>query len=140
MNILPETSHSANREMTKELREQHHAKIISALEVLGEAIYEVIADREGMDRHQVGRRLKELVDAGKIYNTLKTGLTSKGRKANKYAIRKPDTVIPVPEKFNPTDTTLLDFASMVVNKNENKKLEKEKIIAERQMDLFGNEK
>jgi predicted ArsR family transcriptional regulator len=84
---LPQTSHDANKEMTAQLRQQHHDKILSSLQVLGEAIYEDIAKHTGMDRHQVGRRLKELVDAGKIYNTLKTGLTSTGRKANMYAIR-----------------------------------------------------
>ncbi|MES2382367.1 MAG: hypothetical protein V4538_15075 [Bacteroidota bacterium] len=128
--------------MTKELREQHHAKIVSAIEVLGECIGEQIAEQAKMDYHAVMRRLKELVDAGKIYNTLKTGLTSTGRKANKYAIRNENTVIPVPEKFNPTDTTLLDFASMVVNKKENVKIEKETIITKRleQIDLFSNQK
>lgn len=96
-NTLPSTSHAANKEMTAEIRQQHHAKIISALEVLGEGIYEEIADYCGMEKHQIGRRLKELVDAGKIYNTLKTGLTSTNRKANKYAIRSATTIIPTPE-------------------------------------------
>lgn len=115
MALLPETSHAANREMTKEIREQHHALIIQSLEKLGEAIYEDIANHIGMDRHQVGRRLKELVDAGKIYNTLKTGLTSKGRKANKYSLRTPTTVLPPKEThYMEGQTTASDYANLII--------------------------
>lgn len=114
MSTLPETSHLANEQMTSDIRKQHHALILKSIEELGEAIYEVIAWHCGMDRHQVGRRLKELVDEGKIYNTLKTGLTSKNRKANKYAIRTSETVLPTTEKFNPTETTAADFANMII--------------------------
>lgn len=116
---LPQTSHDADKSMTKELRELHHAKIISSLEVLGESIYEVIAEHCGLEKHQIGRRLKELIDAGKIYNTLKTGITSTGRKANKYAIRKPDTVLPTPEHhYKEGEPTGADLACMIINKHE----------------------
>lgn len=115
MSTLPNTSYEANRQMTKEIREQHHALILSALEQLGEAIYEDIALFIGMDRHQVGRRLKELVDAGKIYNTLKTGLTSKGRKANKYAIKTETTRLPEKEHhYMEGETTGADYASKII--------------------------
>jgi hypothetical protein len=77
--MLPETSHLANKEMSAELRQQHHTKILSALEVLGEGIGEKIAEQASMDYHAVMRRMKELADAGKIYNTLKTAPTTTGR-------------------------------------------------------------
>ena len=128
MATLPETSHLANEQMTKELREQHHAKILSSLESLGEAIYEVIAWHCGLDKHQIGRRLKELVDAGKIYNTLKTGLTSKNRKANMYAIRTETTVIPQPEQYKPTDTTAADIACSIIAKTKQVKAVQQSIF------------
>lgn len=116
---LPQTSHDAGKSMTKELREQHHAKILKSIEALGEAIYEVIAWHCGMEKHQVGRRLKELVDAGKIYNTLRTGVTATGRKANMFAIRKPDTVLPTPEHhYKEGEPTGADLACMIINKHE----------------------
>lgn len=128
---LPSTSHEANALMTKELREQHHAKIISALEVLGEAIYEVIAEHCGMEKHQIGRRLKELVDAGKIYNTLKTGITTTGRKANKYAIRNSETILPTPEHhYREGECSASDYASELIAKT------KQGIAI--QKDLFGS--
>ena len=116
---LPETSHLANKEMTSDIRKMHHDKIMAALEVLGEVIYEVIAEHCGMEKHQIGRRLKELVDAGKIYNTLKTGITTTGRKANKYAIRKPETILPTTEHhYKEGETTGADIACMIINKHE----------------------
>ncbi len=139
MSQLPDTSHAANREMTKELREEHHAKIISALEAIGAAIYEDIALKVGLDRHQVGRRLKELVEAGKIYNTLQTGLTSKGRKANKYALRFHDTIIPQPEThYMEGQTTAADFACTMITHSENAKKYKESLLDKPlvQKDLF----
>ncbi len=126
---LPETSHLANKEMTKEIRELHHAKIIGALDTLGEAIYEDIALFVGMDRHQVGRRLKELVEAGKIYNTLKTGLTSKGRKANKYAIRTETTILPQKEHhYMEGETTGADYASRLIAGTKHGRLEQQKLF------------
>lgn len=119
MNNLPQTSHDAGKLMTSEIKELHHAKILSALEVLGEGIYEVIAEHCGMEKHQIGRRLKELVDAGKIYNTLKTGITSTGRKANKYAIRTPSTTIPTPEiNYKNFGESGADYASKIIAKTK----------------------
>lgn len=126
---LPQTSHDAGKSMTKELREQHHAKILKSIEALGEAIYEVIAWHCGMEKHQVGRRLKELVDAGKIYNTLRTGITATGRKANMFAIRKPDTVLPTTEHhYRENETSAADFASELIAKTKQGKLEQKSLF------------
>lgn len=128
---VPETSHLANKEMTSDIRKVHHDKIMAALEVLGEAIYEVIAEHCGMEKHQIGRRLKELVDAGKIYNTLKTGITTTGRKANKYAIRNSETILPTPEHhYREGECSASDYASELIAKT------KQGIAI--QKDLFGS--
>jgi len=120
---LPETSHLANKEMSAELRQQHHTKILSALEVLGEGIGEKIAEQAGMDYHAVMRRMKELVIMGKIYNTLKTAPTTTGRQANLYAIRKADTILPQPENhYREGQTTAADFASELIAKTKQAKL------------------
>ena len=131
MSNLPSTSHEANVSMTKELREIHHAKILTSLEALGEAIYEVIAWHCGMEKHQIGRRLKELCDAGKIYNTLRTGLTSTNRKANMYAIRKPNTVLPKQEThYREGECTAADYASEIIAKTKQGKLTQTQLFNE----------
>jgi predicted transcriptional regulator len=138
MSQLPDTSHLAKEQFTEDIKEQHHAKILSALEVLGKSIGEDIAKQANMDYHAVMRRLKELVEAGKIYNTLETGLTSKGRKANKYAIRNADTVIPTPEKYNPHNDKAHEYVDGLIQITENHKKEKQRLITGRleQKELF----
>lgn len=116
-NFLPETSHLANEQMTSELRERHKERILVALGELGLATGEEISRHANMDYHAVMRRVKELVDGEKIYNTLTTGITSTGRKANKYAIRTPQTVIPSPEKhYAEGITTAADIACSLIAK------------------------
>ncbi len=131
MSQLPKTSHEANVSMTAELRQQHHSKIISALEVLGEAIGEKIAIQANMDYHAVMRRMKELTIMGKIYNTLKTAPTSTGRQANLYAILKSDTILPQPENhYREGVCSAADYASELIAKTKQGKLV--------QKDLFNN--
>ena len=131
----PETSHLANKAASKEMRELHHQMILDALNRLKiPSIYEIIASEAGFtDKNQVSRRLLELVNDGKIYNTLQTELTSKGRKANKYALRTPETIIPIPEKFIPTETTAVDYASELIARGETVRKQKEALI---QQSLF----
>ncbi len=125
---MQETSILANKAANLEMRSDHWDKIIKALNELGEAVYEKIADHCGLEKHQVGRRLDELVKQRRIYNTLKTGLTSTGRKANMYAIRKPDTIIPEPESYKPTDTSAADIACSIIAKTGKGKLEQQKLF------------
>lgn len=115
----PETSHLANEQMTSELRDKHKERILIALGELGLATGEEISRHAKMDYHAVMRRVKELVDGEKIYNTLITGITSTGRKANKYAIRTPKTVIPSPEKhYAEGITTAADIACSLIAKTK----------------------
>ena len=121
--MLPETSHLANKEMSAELRQQHHTKILSALEVLGEGIGEKIAEQAGMDYHAVMRRMKELVIMGKIYNTLKTAPTTTGRQANLYAIRKANTILPTPKiNYKNFGESGADYASKIIAGTKQQKL------------------
>ena len=63
----PVTSHMAAREATI-LAETHHRAIMDYLEGISpmSASYEDISRATGIEKHGVGRRLKELVMAGKI--------------------------------------------------------------------------
>ncbi len=83
---LPETSHEANRKAVPEMRMEHHKKIISALEKLKAANYEVIAAQIKLDKHQVGRRMSELERMGLVHNTKIQTTTSTGRKAYAYSL------------------------------------------------------
>lgn len=84
---LPETSYAANRAATIEMRSEHYRKIIAALTVLGSANYERIAEKAGLDRHQVGRRLSELERDQKVFKPGIQTLTKSGRKAFNYCLR-----------------------------------------------------
>lgn len=83
---LPETSHAANVSMTYEMRKKHHGKIILALKEIGSGNYEQIADFLGMDRHQVGRRLKELETEMIVWKPGLKSNTKSGRQAFIYQL------------------------------------------------------
>lgn len=83
---VPQTSHDAHKAFTKELKAEHHAKIISALFQLKEANYEEIAKKARMERHAVGRRISELVSKQLVFNTGNISPTTKGRGAMVYAL------------------------------------------------------
>jgi hypothetical protein len=73
----PPTSHSAASRV-KEFRRQQHAVIIDAL-AAGPAGASRIAERCGLDSHQVGKRLHELEAAGRIVLTGRTVASASGR-------------------------------------------------------------
>lgn len=84
----PETSNAAHISMIPVIP-SHHQKILEALQKNGEGIYEEIAAWCGFsDKNRVSRRLLELENLGKITKTDRTKLTSTGRKAFTYTIRK----------------------------------------------------
>ncbi len=122
MNNLPQTSHEANKAATLEMRQRHWDKIKEALMVLKLATGGQIAQEAKMDYHAVMRRLSEMERNEMVYKPGGKIPTSTNRLAYQYAIRGSETVVPTPEKFNPTDTTLVDFASMVIAKTKQGKL------------------
>lgn len=83
--ILPKTSLQAY-EKAKPMIEPHHAKILEAIKILGNPIYEEIAIHLKMDKHQVGRRLKEMELKELVYKPGATKPTSSNRQAYCYSI------------------------------------------------------
>jgi len=73
------TSREAN-EASKPKRPTNHMKILQALEKLpnNEGIADRIAAYCSLDKIEVSRRMKELLKAGKVINTGRTGVTAKG--------------------------------------------------------------
>lgn len=85
----PPTSLAAYRELTKEQKDRHHARIISAFEVLGQATADKIAEYTGMDHVQVNRRFSELARDQKIINTKLKAPTRRGRDAFVWVLNIP---------------------------------------------------
>lgn len=87
--VLPSTSHEAYAKLKQtDERERHYQKITCALKILGEAIYEKIAEFARMDKHQVGRRLSEMERDQKVRKTEKKWKTSTGRNAFVYTLNQ----------------------------------------------------
>lgn len=80
----PATSHAAAARVT-EFAGEHHAAILTALAV-GPAGASVIGQRCGLDGHQVGRRIKELAEQGKIVQTGRVVPSSSGRGQREWQI------------------------------------------------------
>jgi len=74
----PATSHDAARSMRTAATEQG-ARVFNALQALGQAGAEQIAERSGMDAYAVRKRLPELEAAGVIQTTGDTRRTASGR-------------------------------------------------------------
>lgn len=87
---LPSTSLEAYKAVPNEMKEKHHSKILDALKELKLATYEEISLNVGMDKHQVGRRLKELEIDQLIYKPGSKKNTSTGRSAFEYALTNMD--------------------------------------------------
>lgn len=87
--MIPTTSLEAYRSQTLEKISNDHARILEAIGRLGRANYEVIANAAGMDRHAVGRRLKELEQDQKIYKPGTQSKTKRGRNAFDYCLTNP---------------------------------------------------
>jgi len=84
----PSTSIDAFRQVTPDMLRGHYLNIIKALQSLGTCNYEKIADFVGMERHAVGRRLKEMEGLQLIYKPGTTSLTKSNRKAFNYCLPK----------------------------------------------------
>jgi hypothetical protein len=83
---VPDTSKAAYESIKGEMQENHHAKILAALNAVEYAIYEEIAVSTGLEKHAVGRRLLELELAGKVYKTGIKKPTSTRRQAYAYSV------------------------------------------------------
>lgn len=84
---LPQTSHAANKAATLDMRKTHYSKILASLGVLIAATYEEISAHNGMDKHQVGRRLKEMEGNELVWKPGTTRKTKSGRMACVYQVR-----------------------------------------------------
>jgi predicted ArsR family transcriptional regulator len=76
---------------------EHYEKIVAGLKKLGTANYEKIAANIGLDRHQVGRRLKEMEGLQLVYKPMTTSLTTSGRNAYDYKLTEEGQKIEVKE-------------------------------------------
>ena len=81
----PDTSMSAYKAVTQEMKKTHQGKIISALQVLGVASMEKIAEYLGMELNQVTRRMIELERDEIVWKPSKTK-TKSGRACYQYQL------------------------------------------------------
>lgn len=96
----------------------HHAKIVEALKVLGNATYEEIASRLTMDRHAIGRRLKEMELLNLVYKPGNKKLTKSGRAAYCYSLctgEKTDNQVKEGNIYKKGEKTAADYASALIN-------------------------
>jgi predicted ArsR family transcriptional regulator len=91
----PETSLQAWRQVTKEMLNDHQAKILESLTVIKKGSSEQISTHSNLSYWQVTKRMKELEDKELIYKTGEKVATRTGRSAAVYALKKPGEV---PEK------------------------------------------
>lgn len=111
---FPETSREAWAQVTNEMISDHHKAILSALKILGTANYEKIASEVKLDRHQVGRRLKELEEKQLIYKPGTKTPSKRGRDCFDYKLTEPDKIpLPVTEKSLP-GKTVSDFSKKII--------------------------
>jgi predicted ArsR family transcriptional regulator len=93
---LPQTSYDAYHQVTPEMLQGHYGKILAALKKLGTANYETIASNVNLDRHAVGRRLKEMEIKQWVHKPGTTSPTKSGRKAFNYSLTGvvPENILP----------------------------------------------
>lgn len=86
---LPDTSHEAYKMATDEMLSEHHSKIISALQVLGKATSEEIANYlKWDDRNRAARRMSELEANSIVFKPGEKRKTKYGRNAYVYQLIK----------------------------------------------------
>ena len=111
----PKTSLEAYKAVTLEMKNNHWSKIIKALKNLGSGTYEEVSDYVGMDKHQVGRRVKEMELEGLIYKSGLKRPTKSGRNAYVYFVV--GSMQPKTEKevnFAKVKTTTTDYAKNII--------------------------
>lgn len=105
---LPDTSIAAYKE-AEPLIEPHHINIVRALRRLKSGIYEEIAAASGMEKNQVGRRLKELEEMEIVFKPGRKKMTSKGRYAYEYELTNKGISISVGVEPMPESSTTEDI-------------------------------
>ena len=112
----PATSLEAHRSVTIEMKNNHYSKILKALKSLGSGTYEEISTFVGMDKHQVGRRLKEMEGEQLVFKSGKKKPTKSGRNAFVYHVlgdSQPKTESEI--NFSKVKTTATDHAKNILN-------------------------
>lgn len=119
-----ETSQEANTLKTQDSKQRDWDKIIAALQVLGMANYEDIAEYNNWtDKNVCSRRLLELCPAtdtnpkgkGLIYNTGLKNLTKRNRKAFMYAIKSDGSKESEVEfNYRKDKVTSTDYANKII--------------------------
>lgn len=119
---VPSTSKAAYKQAQQGLIDSHHAKIVSALERIGTGNYEIIAAYVGLDKHAVGRRLKELEADSKVYKPGTQSPTKTGRMANNYSLCtsgfKTDSAVKESNPYKKGVKTAADFASDLIRSTQ----------------------
>jgi predicted ArsR family transcriptional regulator len=94
----PQTSLTANRMVTDEMRQKHYDKIVEGLRKIGEGTSEEIASITTIAKDQVYRRMSELIRYERVLATGRTKPTRSGRPAATYQLVKSDVGVVVDEK------------------------------------------
>lgn len=81
----PWTSHAA-AERVKEFKKSHQDQILAALRRYGSMTVCEMENATGIPQHAIGKRIRELVDTGKIRITGETRPSSSGRQERVLAI------------------------------------------------------
>lgn len=111
----PSTSLEAFKSVTIEMKNNHWGKILKALKSLGSGTYEELADFIGMERHQIGRRLKEMELEELIYKSGLKRPTKSGRNAFVYYLvgsSQPKTEREV--NYSKVKTTATEHANKII--------------------------
>lgn len=111
----PATSIEAYKSVSIEMKNSHWGKIIKALKSLGSGTYEELANHVGMERHQIGRRLKEMELDELIYKSGLKRPTKSGRSAFVYYLcnsSQPKTEREV--NYSKKQTTATDHANKII--------------------------
>lgn len=111
----PSTSLEAYKSVTVEMKNTHYSKILKALKSLGSGTYEELANHIGMDRHQIGRRLKEMELEELIYKGGVKRPTKSGRNAFVYYLvgsSQPKTEKEI--NYSKVKTTATEHANKII--------------------------
>ena len=111
----PATSLEAYKSVSIEMKNSHWGKIIKALKSLGSGTYEELADHVGMEKHQIGRRLKEMELEELIFKSGLKRPTKSGRNAYVYYLvgsSQPKTEREV--NYSKTKMTATDHANKII--------------------------
>lgn len=116
---LPETSKEAYKKVSAEMLQGHWGIIVKALKALGTANYEKISGFSFMERHQVGRRLKELEQMEIVYKPGSKSKTKSGRDAFDYCLTGQGLAHTEKELkdvvYKNNEKTAADYASQLAN-------------------------